>query len=244
MPGKWCMAMLAALIGVFAVAAEDPWIRKLSVDVEIASIPEVQFRSVSSIFPSKNPIPAKWLMVKVEYTPDTVSSFAPKYRPRKGGGSVEYPGWLADVKLEIRVLADIGIVGRDKYPIRALFTGSTTLALVKRDGGVHMAAMFLPARLLERYCAPGLGARGGIRKNCFQVEAVMSVAGRVLARGYSHVPGNGPEEKLTAFEKSAKRVLPDLILENSLLPRSRSPWALMAPDRFDLEKEETAGAHR
>lgn len=244
MPGKWWQAMLTALtvmtFGAVFAAGPEHEIRKMSVEAEMISAPDVTYRYHTAFSP-KSPSTSKWLMLRIEYTPDVSKTFIPEYRLRKAGASVFFPGWLDDVRLDVRVLFETGMVYRNR-PVVGLLTGSTLFASVKRDGTTHLAVMFVPARMLDRYCVPGFGVRG-VKKSAFRVEAVMSAAGKELARAYCNVSGNGSDEKKVAFEKLVKTAPEALVFKDSVLPRARSPWALLAPDNFDLEKDE-AGARK
>ena len=243
MSGKRLIATIATLTvtvgAAFAAGTDLQEIRKLSVEAELIAPPDVQYRDRNAFSP-KSPSSSKWLMLKIEYTPDVSKNFVPDYRMRKGGPSIVFPGWMDNVRLDVRVLFETGILYHN-LPVMGLMTGSTVFASVKRDGATHLALMFVPARMLDRYCVPGFGTRG-VRKGAFRVEAVMSVGGREI-RAFCNVSGNGAEEKQAAFEKMAKNIPEALTFKDAVLPRSRSPWALLAPDNFDLEKDE-AGVRR
>jgi len=231
---KGVMAAAMTLIVAAAAAAEAPLLRKCTVEAEMIVAPDVQYRTHSAFSP-RNPSSSKWLMLKIEYTPDVAKTYVPEYRLRKGGPGVFFPGWIDDVKLETRAVFETGIVYRGRS-VNGLFTGETVLAAVKRDGRRHLALMFVPARLLDRYCVPGFGVRT-VHKNAFRVEVTLSAAGKVLGRAYCNVPGNTVNDKTAEFEKLVKAVPASLNLPNTILSRSRSPWALLAPDNFDWEKE-------
>ncbi len=235
MSGKKFLILVAAAMGsVLLCRADEDMIRKMSVSAEMSVAPDVNYRS-HSVFSPKNPSVSKWLMVKIDYVPDLQKNFIPAYRRRQGSTGIFFPGWLDDVTLNVKVVFETGVNYNGK-PIRGVFTGSTELWSVKRDGKTHLALFFVPARLLDRYCVPGAGGRT-VNKSSFHIRAEMSYKGGVLARAYSNVIGASPEEKERNFVNMENSVPQNLKFINAVLPRSRSPWALLAPDNFDLEKE-------
>lgn len=243
MTGKLMLLAVTALAGGIALsAAEEPVIRKMTVEADMTAPPDVSYRNHSAFSP-KNPSTSKWLMLKIEYTPELSRNFVPEYRLRKGGPAVTFPGWLDDVKLQARVLFETGILTKGGKPVLGLFTGDTVFQSIKRDGSKHLALMFVPARLLDRYCVPG-GRNVG--KNFFHVEVMMSAKGKVLASAYCNVPGTTPAEKKQSFDQMLKGVPKQLDIRDAVLSRARSPWALLAPDNFDWEdnrkSEETNGS--
>ena len=129
---KGVMAAAMTLIVAAAAAAEAPLLRKCTVEAEMIVAPDVQYRTHSAFSP-RNPSSSKWLMLKIEYTPDVAKTYVPEYRLRKGGPGVFFPGWIDDVKLETRAVFETGIVYRGRS-VNGLFTGETVLAAVKRDG--------------------------------------------------------------------------------------------------------------
>ena len=65
----------------------------------------------------------------------------------------------------------------------------------------------------------------------------MSAGGSVLASAFYNVSGSTPDERMKNFQTMEKSVPQELKFAKTVLPRSKSPWALLAPDNFDLEKE-------
>ncbi len=239
MKGKKILISAILMLGsMMLCGAEEAMIRKMSVDVEMTAAPDVNYRSHGAFAP-KNPSTSKWLMVKVDYTPDLHKNFVPTYRRRKAGPGVFFPGWLDDVKIDVEVIFETGINYNGK-PIRGIFTGSTVLWSVKRDGKTHLALFFVPAKLLDRYCLPGAAGGRSVNKSSFHVRAEMSAGGSVLANAFYNVSGATPDERTKNFQTMEKGVPQELKFAKTVLPRSKSPWALLAPDNFDLEKEGVA----
>ena len=80
-----------------------------------------------------------------------------------------------------------------------------------------------------------------MNKNSFRVKAEMFYGGRELATAYRNVPGKNDTARGEEFEKLLNSVPKELRLPETVLPRSRSPWALLAPDNYDLEVSEITG---
>lgn len=234
MTAKKALLIATALFAGVVWGTDGSELRKVSVKVDWTNPPEVNYKSHSSFSP-KTPSVNKYLMVLVGYTPEPEKDFIPSYRLRKGGkGFVVYRGWLDDVDMSVRVLFHTGVLDSKGVSVRGLFTGKTRFWTIKKDGSHHLALMFVPAKLLDRYCAPG--NRAANLKN-FQVEVTFSRGGKVIGRAYCHVPGKSTAAQQMTFEKEVKLVPESLILHGAVVPRSRSPWALLTPDNYDLEKD-------
>ncbi len=235
--GKKIVMLIIAVLGtvIFCHAKPPSVIRKMSVDAVMTAAPDINYRSHNA-FATKNLSASKWVMIKVDFTPDTYKNFVPSYKRRKAGPAIVFPGWLDDVKIDVQVVFETGINSNGK-PVCGIFTGSTVLWSVRRDGKSHLVLFFIPARLIDRYCVPGSPGGRGVNKSAFYVQAKMSCGGSVLATAYGNVSGASPEEKETNFRNLVSMIPQELKFPNALLPRSKSPWALLAPDNFDLEKE-------
>ena len=234
MTGKKALLIAAALFAGVVWGADDSELRKVSVNVELTNPPEVNYKSHSAFAP-KTPSVSKYLMLRIEYTPESEKEVIPSYRLRKGGtGFVVYRGWLDDVDLSVKVMFHTGVLDRKRASVCGLFTGKTRFWTIKKDGLRHLALMFVPAKLLDRYCIPG---NRGIAKKNFQVEVTFSRGGKVIGQAYCNVPGSSVSAQKMKFEREVKRVPESLILQDAVIPRSRSPWALLTPDNYDLEKD-------
>ena len=76
---KGLMTVAAAAVFAAVFAADSPMIRKLTLEAEMIAAPDVQYRSQNAFLP-KLPSASKWLMFKIDYTPDVAKTFIPEYR--------------------------------------------------------------------------------------------------------------------------------------------------------------------
>lgn len=237
---KIFLMALVAVCGMIVSGADMP-VKKMSVEAVMTAVPDVAYRNHSAFTP-KNPSVNKWLMIKVKYTMDSCSSFTPEVKySRQSGVAVSFPGWLENVELRVQVIFDTGVSVKS-VPVRVLFTGSSVFHSIKRNGKEHLAVMFVPAKVLDRYCSHWGGA-AKVSKGMFSVKAEMFVGGRALATAFSsNIPGKSESGKDTGFEKMLKLIPKQLSLDNAVLPRSRSPWALLSPDDYDWEVDKSVGS--
>ena len=138
--------------------------------------------------------------------------------------------FLDQVELAVSVL-----IPPEKEGDGALLKGRTAFPSVMIDGREHMAYMFVPPQLLDRY-APrqGDGKRiKALKLGDFIVEAVFSVGGRELGRVYANL---GAKERRDAeaaarlFQAGGKVAL----VENGVWPKDCTPWQYYKFDRYDL----------
>lgn len=228
MVGKGAAILFCVMLAVsFSHAAEVGRIDKLDVDLQLADAPKIEFKRGASFSPRVDPV-NRWLLVKVEFTVKK-SLAAPTMEAGKRG-RVFFGGSLDDVELQVRVLMDTHFK-RDKNVVYCLYTGRTEFYTIRCDGKKHLAVMFVPAKLIDRYSFMTDGQTRRMSKKDFKAEAVISRSGRVLARGYCNISG------VKAFANASAQVPENLRIVGGVFPRSRTPWALIDFDGFDLEKE-------
>lgn len=226
--GKAAVFFSVALMMLFnAAGAENLIGERLDVDLQLVEVPQMDYKRGAGFMPRVDSV-NRWLMIKVWFTVkrDSALPVAPSGAQQK----MFFGGAVDDVELQIRVVMDTHFK-RDQNIIYCQYSGRTEFYSVRCDGKKHLAVMFVPSKLIDRF---SLGTDGQIRKvskKDFKAEAVMSKAGQVLARGYCNVPGS------RAFEKICLGVPENLKIDGGVFPRSRTPWALIAFDSFDLEKE-------
>lgn len=212
----------------FVMAKEVGRIKdRLDVELSESDAPRVDYKKSVSFAPRVEPR-NQWIVIRVEFETDKDSS-APFMEGGKRG-RVFFGGSIDDVELSIRVLMDTP-VKRNQRIIRILFTGTTEFYSVRCDGKKHLAVMFIPAKMIDRYAVSSDGNVKRMSKNEFAVEAVMSRSGKVLARGYKNAKG------IKDFEDMVREVPENLKIVGGVFPRSRTPWAWVDFDGFDLEKE-------
>ncbi len=161
----------------------------------------------------------RWLIITVEYTP------ALQDRQRHF--------WIDDATLDIRAVFN-GQVDGQPWPI--MFTGRSTFWTVPLDGRRHIATMMVPPQLLDRYLPASGSASTVSLGSTFTVEAAFrDRAGTLLGIGY--LGRNLSNEKYAEFFAGQNSGTAQIV-NGSILPRFRTPWALQDVDSFDLLRQE------
>ena len=226
---RWRWIAAAGVMLLCGMASAKPAdIVRAEVEILPSAAPEAELRRNVSVA-SKSETLNRWLMIRVEYTVARSKNAAPEYRERNGKRYLVHYGYLDDVDLEVRVLFDTGFKVNGEA-VCGLFTGSVRLTAIRRDGKKHVALMFVPGKLLDRYSQSVDGAIRRLGRGDFRVEAVFGASGRELIRAYGNISGRD------AFDKAIRNVPDNLRIVGGVLPRSRTPWALLNDDNFDLEK--------
>lgn len=222
-------AAVSVMLMISAVMAKEVRFINDRLDVELqeSDAPQVDYKKGVSFTPRNGP-DNKWLVILVEF--ETKKGFSVPVMEAGKRGRVFFGGSVDDIVLSIRVLMDTP-VKRNQRTVRVLFTGSTEFYSIRCDGKKHLAVMFIPAKLIDRYAVSSEGNVKRLSNNDFAVEAVMSRSGTVIARGYRNVKG------IRDFEEMLREVPENLKIVGGVFPRSRTPWAWADFDGFDLEKE-------
>ena len=223
------IALAAVMLAAFQLSAAKKLISSVDVDVVFSELPEIEFRK--AVVPTvKNSSVNRWLMIKIEYTMDREVVKAPELRKERGKYYLKLDGFADDLKLRVRVLQDTGLKTSGKS-IYGLYTGETAFYNVRLDGKKHQALMFVPGWFIDRYSRSPNGQVRTAAKNDFIVEAVFSSGGRDIAREYYGISG------AKDFAGALSRVPENMVFSGGVLPRSRTPWAVLNADRFDVENE-------
>ena len=154
--------------------------------------------------------------------------------------------WLDDVRMDV-LIAYPEIPGRTrKETYYGLFSGSTVFWSIPLDGKKHVATMFVPPHLLARYT--NIKARSPHKNNGkpprasyrlsprdFFVEVIFTCPGTgELGRGYCNVDGARTLNERDSHFRRLENAVGKRKIDGAVFPRSRSPWALINPERFDL----------
>ena len=155
--------------------------------------------------------------------------------------------------LSVRVLMSTG-VRRNGKPVYVMFSGSCTYWTVRMDGKDHVAVMFVPAIMLDRYTIgyswrpsavrsnrsariDGVRASGKVTARDFVIEAVFTSKGQELGRAYYNT---GVKGKLAAQSRAFNALVATVSVERSVpggvISREKSPWALYESGNFEVEK--------
>lgn len=233
---------MAALKRVFFVAfamvafllnAADKLISRVDIDVQLVNPPTVEYRKAMEVAP-KTTSTNRWAMIRIEYTVEKSSLPDPELRKvvkRSGSGyELKLVGFVDDLQLRLRVLMDTGLK-IDRKSFYAMFTGGVGFYTVQGDGKRHLVWLFIPAKLIDRCSQYPNGNLRKVAKGDFRIEAVFNAGGREVAREYWGAGGR------RGFNEALEMVPENMIFQGWVLPRAKTPWALLGADDFDLEKE-------
>ena len=233
----WIIIAAVVLLGGSLSAGNNKLISGVDVDVMLVEAPEVEYKSGKKIA-SKSGAENRWLMVQVEFTARNAGEKAKPQLTRSGKGYVlQMGGFVDDLQLGVRVLQNTGLSVSGK-PLWGMYTGETRFYTVRLDGKKHLALMFVPAKLIDRYSGSVSGDIRKLNKDDFKVEVVFSVNGRELARKYRGVSGT------ESFEELCRMVPVNMVMNDGVFPRSRTPWAYLGSENFDLERDRPVPQHR
>jgi hypothetical protein len=225
---KFWLTVIAVMgISGICIASDNAvQIKDLKLQLELTHAPDISYHNYKAFAP-ETPSVNKWVMLRVEFVPERkrVSEYVSVKNVK-----VSVPAWADDVKLDAKVLFDTGMVrGGKKY---VLFTGKTVSWSIRQDGERHLALMFIPAKQIDRYFVPVSGSK--VSAKSFKAVVEMSAGGKVLKRAFYDVIGGTDAVRMRNFDKLAAQ---SPKIADAVISRSRSPWALLAPDNFDLEKD-------
>ena len=238
---------LTVFLAAAVLSAETPSFGDIKVKLSFEHAPTYRTRTGGVINGGGLFDNEQYLAVEVVFNPGVVVN----NKVNRNGKPISSPqaksnAWLDDVKMDVLV-AYPEVTGRNrKETIYGLFSGTTRFWSIPLDGKKHVATMFVPPHLLARYTnirarsprkSDGKSPRAAYRLSPrdFFVEVIFTTSrGGELGRGYCNVDGaRTVHEKDSYFRKLENRVGQGKI-DGAVFPRSRSPWALINPERFDL----------
>ena len=155
--------------------------------------------------------------------------------------------WVDNVRMNALV-AYPEIIGKNrKETVYGLFAGTTTFWSVSLDGKEHTATMFVPPHLIARYAGFSrrsprkpdgrTAARSSYKLSTkdFFAEVVFTTSrGLELGRAYCHVDGMRTNADGDLYFRRVEKRVGSRIIRGAIIPRSRSPWAFINPERYDL----------
>lgn len=189
----------------------------------------------------------QYLVIEVVFNPGVITNTAVNRRGKPvSSPQAKNNAWLDDVRMDV-LIAYPEMAGKTrKETIYGLFAGSTVFWSIPLDGKKHVATMFVPPHLLARYTnirvrSPrkddGKSPRASYRLSPkdFFAEAIFTVPrGGELGRGYCHVDGARTVNERDSYFRRLENRVGSRKVSGAVFPRSRSPWALVNPERFDL----------
>ncbi|MFA7231160.1 MAG: hypothetical protein WC071_07800 [Victivallaceae bacterium] len=190
--------------------------KNIQIHVKFLNTPQITVDN----YPNSLKSDTKWLAFEVSYT-----------APRIATGQNNYD-WLDDVTMEVDVLFPAAYKGQE---IMALMTGSTTYWSIQLDGKKHQALMAVPPQVIARYSRPGTK----YKENTILARVSFYTKNRILlGSGISDVKNVSERKAYELFEKYSGPVSNALKLENFILSRSKTPWAFIQYDYYDMIKEQ------
>ena len=249
---KHLTLIIAAVLGIVsgAVCAEvdDVKFNKVSVRVVQVDSPDVRYGRQLPFTPGKIASENRWVMVMVEYTPSYGEVI--RGRTRSAAYNRHEQHYLDNVELKVRVVFEsLNSQGQQQ---NVLFSGITRFWTMKLDDTRHVAVMFVPGRLIDRYYIqvpraqksrnrrnPGVKSvpmNRKLREDDLKVEAVFSIGGRELARSYCNMGGGNPRRIQEKFNQLIGAVPGHCVFDGAVLSKGQSPWAWYNVNNFDLER--------
>ena len=191
----------------------------------------------------------QYLVVEAKFRPGAADKAAiEKARKNKISPATKawHGMWVDNVTMSVLV-AYPEVIGKNrKETIYGLFSGATTFWSVSLDGKEHTATMFVPPHLIARYAgflrkaprkADGSSQKTAARISAkdFFAEVVFTTSkGLELGRAYCHVDGMSTNADGDSYFRRVEKRVGSRIIRGAILPRSRSPWAYINPERYDL----------
>jgi len=187
----------------------------------------------------------RWLAVNVSFLPGIAAKGTSVSKSAENVKGIQgIPGrWLDNVTMRVYVAFPVEHHQRRAAGVYGLFEGKTVFWTVRLDGRRHIAQMFIPPQLLDRYAASS-GAAGGRDVALPQTDYLVMVEfsdseGNLLGRSFS-VSGKTP---LTAsFFDTVRKAPGAVVVPGALLPRNKTPWATYVPTTFDYIRDDSTGS--
>ena len=228
MSGRWWIVAVSLLL-FGSLSAGNTTVSGVDIDVVLSEAPVVEYRSGKEIS-LKKVSENRWLMIKIGFSMKNAGVEAkPQLKRGIRGYTLSMGGFVDDLQLDIRVLQNTGMAVSGK-PLWGMFTGRTRFYTIRMDGKQHLALMFVPGKLIDRFSCSAVGGIRKVSKDDFRVEVILSAGGRELYRKYRGVSG------IKEFEELCKMVPENMVMTDGVFPRSRTPWAYLGSDNLDLER--------
>ena len=219
--------MIAAAVSVSALlfgASDRSIFAKIKVDLQLEKPPVPTVNKLSHNPSGRVVADPQWLGVRVYYYPQG---------PRNN--SQNQQTYLDDVRMQINLTFPLGRGDTDRL---GMFKGGQTLWTVYCNGKSHMAMMFIPPQLLQRYVYMLDGDTGvhvPVRADLKAEVIFFDRSDRELGRGYCGVSGTASKQEEN-FAQLERRVLPACVIDGAFVERTATPWSCLAPDQFDFVK--------
>jgi hypothetical protein len=189
--------------------------RNVKVEVKLLDTPLINVNNYPNSLRSGS---GKWLALEISY-----------YPPKSYIKSNKFV-WVDDVKLEAQVLMPAYYNGRD---VMALMTGSVVYWSIPMDGKKHYAMLLVPPQIIKRYSRPNIK----MRKDSVLARVALVTKNKdtlFVAYARSSVSSSRANQLFARYNQPISNALR---LDNAVLPRSKTPWAFIRYDYYDLIKE-------
>ena len=192
----------------------------------------------------------QYLVIEAKFRPGAADE-ASVEKARKNGTAPATKAWSGMWVDNVRMNALVAypeIIGKTrKETAYGLFAGTTTFWSVSLDGKEHTATMFVPPHLIARYAgfsrrSPRKSDGRTVARNAYKLstkdffaEVVFTTSrGLELGRAYCHVDGMRTNADGDLYFRRVEKRVGSRIIRGAIIPRSRSPWAFINPERYDL----------
>ena len=180
----------------------------------------------------------RWLVVHVSFVPGVV----PMRKMTKNAGNQKgiqglSGRWIDDVNMRVRVAFPSSNARRSNVAY-SILEGSTTFWTLRLDGKRHVAVMFVPPQLLDRYASTTSGGRREMALTLSDYRVLVEFSdnkGNFLGRATER-SGNKNQENISFFESLVNNPV-SMVVKGAVLPRNKSPWAWHMPSTFDYIKD-------
>ncbi len=119
--------------------------------------------------------------------------------------------------------------------VPCVFSGKTEFETIPLNGRKHVALMFIPPQLLDRYM-PESGVGSSATPSTFSARAVFTDRSNTIQGiGYCNVKGASPNAQHQEFARMLA-VKPSIVRDGVILSKNESPWQWTEFSDYDYIK--------
>lgn len=169
----------------------------------------------------------KWMVAQVDYAPirNMLTRNSSKYQ------------WMDDVEVEMQIIIPSEYQGKG---ILAVLSGNFKLWGVPLDGVKHQVSGYVPPQIVRRYSRSDAKMETSyLLKNVIAKVSFYSKDRRLLGEAYTDNKKFSARKTMGIFQKVNSPIFSKLELKNVIYPRTKTPWAHIQFDYFDLPKQES-----
>lgn len=188
--------------------------------MELRLIDTVKFNADTDI---KSVEESKWLEMNISYK-----------LPRLMENSAEK--WLDDVDVECEILMPTTYKG--KSGVYAYLTGKFVYWSIPCDGKMHYEKAFVPPQILRRYKKAGEKIKKEMLKEIYAKITFYTKDRKMIGEIYAGPKGKSDDVIKAIFKKVSEPGALVINVENVIIPRNKSPWAVLNYDYYDIIKDD------